>query len=61
MESKQNHTEEAAGGYIVRDVYPNREFTKTEQLRVATQISKLLTQTGSRPEDPGKNETAGAR
>ena len=40
--------------YQVRDVYPNREFTKAEQLRVATQISKLLTQTGSRIERTGK-------
>lgn len=40
--------------YQVRDVYPNREFTKAEQLRVATQISRLLTQTGSRIERTGK-------
>lgn len=40
--------------YQVRDVYPNRAFTKAEQLRVATQISKLLTQTGSRIERTGK-------
>jgi hypothetical protein len=40
--------------YQVRDVYPNRAFTKAEQLRVATQISKLLTQTASRIERTGK-------
>lgn len=40
--------------YQIRDVYPNREFTKAEQLRVATQISKLLTQAGSHSERTGK-------
>jgi len=40
--------------YQVRDIYPNRAFTKVEQLRVATQISKLLTQTDSRIERTGK-------
>ena len=40
--------------YRVRDIYPNREFTKAEQLRVATQISKLLTQSGNRIESTGK-------
>lgn len=44
----------APGTYQVRDVYPNREFTKSDQLRVATQISRLLTQTGGHMEHTGK-------
>ena len=47
--------------YEVRDIYPNRAFTKAEQLRIATQISKLLTQPGSGIERTGKNDITGAR
>jgi len=43
------------GTYQVRDILPaDREFTKTDQLRVATQISRLLTQTGGHMERTGK-------
>lgn len=46
--------QESKKDYQIRDIFPNREFTKAEQLRIATQISKLLTQSGSRIERTGK-------
>ena len=43
MEPKSNHAEKAVSTTIIRDVYPNRAFTKAEQQRLAAQISIQLT------------------
>ena len=43
MEVNQNHTGKAVRDTNIRDVYPDREFTKVEQQRIAAQISLQLT------------------
>lgn len=43
MKAKKPQTDKAVTSYKIRDVYPNREFTKSEQQRIAAQISLQLT------------------